>query len=247
VTLALKDQVAVVTGASSGIGRAIAIALGRQGATLCLLARRRERLEPVAELARADGARALSLETDLSREGDFEALALRVKRELGGADVLVHSAGVIALGSLGDTAAEELDRQYRVNVRGPYALTKALLPLLRARPGHIVFVNSSAALGGRARIGHYAATKHALKGLADSLREEVNADGIRVLTLFLGRTATPMQAAVHQTEGRPYHPEALLQPEDVAAMVVSALTLPRTAEVTDIHMRSSKNWRTPEA
>lgn len=108
---------------------------------------------------------------------------------------------------------------------------------MRSCKGQIVFINSSAGLNARADVGQYAATKHALKAIADSLREEVNADGVRVLSMFLGRTATPMQDAVHKMEGKEYHPECLIQPEDVAAVVVNALSLPRTAEVTDIHIR----------
>jgi NADP-dependent 3-hydroxy acid dehydrogenase YdfG len=100
-----------------------------------------------------------------------------------------------------------------------------------------VFVNSSVGLNARANVGQYAATKHALKALADSLRDEVNADAVRVLSVFLGRTATPMQASVHEMEGKEYHPERLLLPEDVAAVVINALSLPRSAEVTDINIR----------
>ncbi len=86
-------------------------------------------------------------------------------------------------------------------------------------------------------MGQYAATKHALRAMTDSLRDEVNPDGVRVLSVFLGRTASPMQAAIHQVEGRAYDPDRLVQPQDVAAMVISALSLPRTAEVTDISIR----------
>src|SRR5207249_1460435 len=88
-----------------------------------------------------------------------------------------------------------------------------------------------------AKASQYASTKHALKALADSLRDEVNAAGIRVMSLFLGRTASPMQAMVHAMEHRKYSPELLIQPEDVAAVVINALTLPRTAEVTEVSMR----------
>jgi NADP-dependent 3-hydroxy acid dehydrogenase YdfG len=88
-----------------------------------------------------------------------------------------------------------------------------------------------------AHIGQYAATKHALRAVADSLRAEVNPAGVRVLSVFLGRTATPMQATVHQMEGRAYRPELLIQPQDVATLVLNTLSLPRTAEVTDIHLR----------
>ncbi len=151
--------------------------------------------------------------------------------------MLIHSAGVIDLGSIETAPVEGLDWQYSVNVRAPYALTQGLLPILRLSQGQIVFINSSAGLTARLGVSQYAATKHAIKAVADSLREEVNADGLRVLSVFVGRTATPMQAAVHEMEGRSYHPERLLQPEDVALLVVNALSLPRSAEVTDITIR----------
>jgi NADP-dependent 3-hydroxy acid dehydrogenase YdfG len=80
-------------------------------------------------------------------------------------------------------------------------------------------------------------TKHALRAIADSLRGEVNPDGVRVLSVYLGRTASEMQERIHQMEGRPYRPELLLQPQDVASVILNALSLPRTAEVTDIHIR----------
>jgi NADP-dependent 3-hydroxy acid dehydrogenase YdfG len=86
-------------------------------------------------------------------------------------------------------------------------------------------------------VGQYAATKHALKAITDSLREEVNSDGIRVLSVFNGRTATPMQAAVHAVEGRAYCPEKLIQPDDIASVVIHALSLPGTAEITDVQIR----------
>jgi NAD(P)-dependent dehydrogenase (short-subunit alcohol dehydrogenase family) len=132
-----------------------------------------------------------------------------------------------------------LDRQYDVNLRAPYLLTQSLLPMLRTGQGQVVFINSLVGLNAKGASGQYSATKHALKGLADSLREEVNPRGLRVLSVFLGRTASPMQAAVHQMEGRTYKPELLVRPEDVADLVSSALSLARTAEVTEITIRHS--------
>jgi NADP-dependent 3-hydroxy acid dehydrogenase YdfG len=102
-----------------------------------------------------------------------------------------------------------------------------------------MFINSSVGLRARADVAQYAATKHALKAIADALREEANADGIRVLSLYLERAASPMQAAVHATAGKTYHPDRLLSPEDVAAVVTNALSLERTAEVTDINIRQA--------
>jgi len=111
------------------------------------------------------------------------------------------------------------------------------LPMLKSHRGQIVFINSSAGLSARANVSQYAATKHALKAITDSLREEINAEGLRVLSVYPGRTATPMQAAVHKMEQRAYQPDRLMQPEDVAAVVINALSLPSSAEVTDIHIR----------
>ena len=174
---------------------------------------------------------------DLRSDAAVRHLTERVSRELGGVDTLVHAAAVIELGTLETATLAELDLQYETNVRAPYALTKALLPWVRERRGQVVFINSTAGVQAGPGVGQYAATKHALRAIADSLRSEVNADQVRVLTVLLGRTATPMQEAVHKTEGRRYRPEVLIQPEAVAAMVTGALTLPGATEVTEISMR----------
>jgi len=109
--------------------------------------------------------------------------------------------------------------------------------MLRAHQGSVVFINSSAGINTRANISQYSATKHALKAVADSFRAEVNPDGIRVLTVYPGRTASPQQAAIHKAEGKTYSPQLLMQPADVARIIVDALKVNRTAEVTDISIR----------
>jgi NADP-dependent 3-hydroxy acid dehydrogenase YdfG len=130
-----------------------------------------------------------------------------------------------------------LDAQLGVNLRAPYLLTQLLLPALVAAAGDVVFVNSSAGRAARGGVAAYAASKHALRALADGLRDEVNARGVRVLSVYPGRTATAGQAAIFAEEGRAYTPDLLLQPDDVAAAVAGALALPRTAEVTEIMIR----------
>jgi NADP-dependent 3-hydroxy acid dehydrogenase YdfG len=205
--------------------------------TVWLAGRVREKLEAVGEVVRATGGRACCAQIDLTRDDEILDLAARLRGDVGYLDLLVHCAGEIILGPLRAASIEDLDRQYRINVRAPYLLTQVLLTMLKSRQGQIVFVNSSAGQTASANLSQYAATKHALRAIADSLRHEVNADGVRVLSVYPGRTATPMQAAVHAAEGRDYHPDHLIQPEDVASMVISALSLPRSAEVTDIHVR----------
>jgi NADP-dependent 3-hydroxy acid dehydrogenase YdfG len=235
--LSLINQIAVVTGASSGIGKAVALGLATQRARLCLLGRKLEKLEKVAEDVRSMTQYAKSYQVDLMSDKEIMESADRLKQDFGHVDILIHSAGVISQGRLGNAPVEDFDWQYKINVRAPYVLTQALLPIVKSCQGQIVFINSSAGLNARANVGQYAATKHALKAIADSFREEVNEDGLRILSVFLGRTATPMQAAVHKIEGREYYPDYLMQPEDVASVVINALSLPRSAEVTDISMR----------
>ena len=231
----LKDQVAVITGAGGGIGGAIAIDLGKRGAKVALLGRTLEKLQTVAQQAASNNARCYAL--DLTRDQEVLKLAGQIRGDFVQVDILVHAAAEIVLGSVAGARPEELDRQYQTNLRAPMVLTQALLPCLKSSKGQIVFINSSAALQARVNASQYAATKHGLKAFADSLREEVNADGIRVLSLFLGRTASAMQEKIFESEKRQYRPELLLQPEDVASTVGHTLCLPRTAEVTEIHMR----------
>ena len=233
----MKDQVAVVTGASSGIGKAIALSLAERGAEVCLVARRHEALESVAEQVRSSGTQGHVCPADLTRDEDIRKLTEKLRDDFGKVDILVLCGGAIFHGPAENAALADFDLMYRSNLRGHYALTQALLPLLRKRPGQIVFINSSAGLRSPANVGQFSATQHALRAVADSLRDEVNADGIRVLSIFPGRTATPRMAALFEKEGRLYRPELLMQPEDIASMVTHALDLPRTAEVTDISMR----------
>lgn len=235
--MALKNQNAVVTGASSGIGRAIVRRLAEQAAAVCLVGRKSETLQTVADTAKVAAARVMTYQADLDSDKDIRGLSTYLQREFRHIDILVHSAGRIALGRIDTAPVEDLDGQYRTNVRAPFVLTQALLPLVKAGRGQIVFINSTLGLTGKAQAGQYAATKHALKALADSLRDEVNADGVRVLSVFVGRTATPMQEAIHRIEHREYRPELLLPAEDVASIVIDALSLSGSSEVTEIRIR----------
>ena len=230
--ISLKNQIAVITGASSGIGKAMALCLAAEGVKTCLLGRKLETLDKIAELSRKSAPQVLCYQIDLTVDKDVRKISDLIQQDVGHVDMLIHSAGVISFGRLESAPIEDFDRQYRTNVRAPYVLTQALLPMLRTRRGQIVFINSSAGLNASASAGQYAATKHALKAVADSFRHEVNAEGLRVLSIYPGRTASPMQEAVFKMEGREYHPEILLQPKDIATVVINTLSLPRSAEVT---------------
>lgn len=233
----LSNAIAVVTGAGSGIGKAAARALAVRGASVCLVGRRREPLDALrAELAAA-GLCAEAHPCDLARDEAVTTLRDTLARNHGRVDILVHSAGTIALGPIASAPIADFDEQFRVNVRAPYLLTQALLPLLEKSAGQVVFVNSSLAVRTKERAGAYAATKHALKAVADTLRLECNALGIRVISIYPGNTATPMQQRISQQTGETLDDSCFLQAEDIATLILEALTMPRGAEVTDVHIR----------
>jgi NADP-dependent 3-hydroxy acid dehydrogenase YdfG len=227
----LNDAVALVAGASGDIGRAISFELLGAGAEVFMLGRSMARLAhvPPPEDVRE---KCHFIAADLT---DGDAIT-RIKAELGlrgRLNVLVLSSGTYERSQDPTVFASQIAG----NLIGPYALLQQLLPMLIEAQGQVVFVNSSQALRATAGIGQYAATKHAMKAVADSLRDEVNANGVRVMSLFLGRTASERQRGIFAAEGRPYSPERLIQPADVAGLVLFLLRLPRTSEVTDIVLR----------
>src|SRR5919202_812341 len=139
---ALHGHIAVITGAGSGVGQAIAGALAAQGAALCLVGRTPATLEATARGVNHTEVTTRCYPTDLTHDGAVQALAEQLRHDWDAIDILVHSAGVYAMGKLEATSVTELDLQYRTNVRAPYLLTQALLPLLRRRQGQVVFINS---------------------------------------------------------------------------------------------------------
>ena len=233
----LMQQVALIAGATSDIGRAIGLRLATAGAQLCLLGRDTSALEDLATAARGLTDKVLVYPLDLTCDASVREAVARLECDVGAVDILVLSAGVFAMETHERAPIADLDRQYRTNVRGPYLLVQSLLPLLRACRGQVVFVNSTVGLEARAGVGQYASTQHALRAIADALRAEVNPDGVWVLSVYLGRTATARQARIFRQEGRAYAPELLIQPDDVAEIVMAAVRLPRTVEVTAIRMR----------
>jgi short-subunit dehydrogenase len=232
------QSTALITGSSSGIGRAIAIALAAKGPRLCLVGRNRDRLSEAEATARHAGAHeVLTLSADLTNESDLERVTASTANRFGDIDILIHCAGEYARAPLEAAAIEALDALYAANLRAPYRLTQCFLPALRRRKGDILFINSTQGLAASATIGQFAATQHALRAVADSLRDEINAGGVRVTTLHVGTTATPRQERIFATSNRHYAPERLMQPDDVAAAALAVLALPRTAEITNLTIR----------
>jgi NADP-dependent 3-hydroxy acid dehydrogenase YdfG len=229
----LQDKRALVTGGSAGIGRAIAAQLVARGSKVAIVARTQTALEATArELG------ATPIVADLSTEQAASQLAADALDKLGGLDVLVLSSGIYLEGNMASLAGRDLSDLLCANVIGPTALAKSLIPALIASQGDVLIVNSTIIraqnIAGRA---YYAAGEQAMKAIADGLRDELNELGVRVTSIYPGTTATPRQERRHRTAGKKYQPERLLQPSDVALIALAALSLPSTAEATDIYVR----------
>ncbi|MFF3255294.1 SDR family oxidoreductase [Actinacidiphila glaucinigra] len=222
----------LITGAGSGIGAVVAQRLLERGDELWLLARDAGRAKELA--GRFPGAR--TLVGDLA-EPERLSWALGHQSPPDRLDSLLHIAGVVDLGQVGELTPKTWNRTLAANLVAPAELTRLVLPQLRLSRGHVVFVNSGAGLNAHAEWGAYAASKHGLKALADSLRQEEHANGVRVTSVYPGRTATPMQAKVHQQEGKAYDPSRWIAPESVATAILTALDLPRDAEINDLTIR----------
>ncbi|MEB2312394.1 MAG: SDR family NAD(P)-dependent oxidoreductase [Sorangiineae bacterium] len=206
-------SVAVVTGASRGIGRATALGLARRGADLALVGRPSPALHETLRALSAQGVRAEAFETDLADPEPLETLARRVLERFGTPHALINNAGLIERASVEETTPESWDRQLAVNLRAPFLLTRALLPALRAAGrGRIVNVGSISGTLGCARAAAYAAAKWGLIGLTKSLAEELTDTGVSVVAVLPGSVDTGM------LEGSGFEPR--MTPEEVASTLV---------------------------
>ena len=237
----LDGKRVLITGASSGIGAGIARQLAAAGAALVLMGRDRARLTRV--LGKRKGSTPVEyLIADFSQHPTLARTLRRLRAGRSELHAIVHCAGAYTRSRLPASDARELAWLMRVNVEAPIFLTLGLRKRL-AVASDVIFVNSSIVHRPAVDAACYAATKHALRSLADSLRQEINDQGTRVTSLYPGRTATPMQRDVMRAETRNYHPRELIQPEDLGEIVLHLLTLPRTIEVTDVFMRPSRRPR----
>lgn len=206
----LEGKVALVTGASSGMGEEITKAMAAAGAGVIAIGRNEERLERVvAEAGSAGGGAVVAVVRDLTEEGAPQAVVGEAVDRLGRLDVLANVAGIMELGPLGETPIESLDRQFRTNVRVPFELTQAALPHLRESKGAIIFISSMAALAAFPESAAYTSTKGAIEALARQLAVELAPDGIRVNAIAPGEIDTPMN-----TDFYAEHPEFVEQMEE---------------------------------
>ncbi len=233
----VKGKVALVTGATSGIGAAIAVRLAQEGAQLCLVGRNEQRLAEINGLANDYTGDVIAFSADLRKENQIQKMRKAVDERFGTVDILIHAAGVAGVGLVEEAPYQALVNQFTVNVLAPFFLTQIFLPVLRARKGQVVFINSRAGMTAYAGMSQYCATKFALRALADSLRLEVAPDGVRVFSVYPGKVATPMLESVCHAQGKHYDPMDYLQPTDVADLVMTGLCQPHNVEITDLTVR----------
>lgn len=231
----LRDRVAVVTGGSSGIGFAVAEALGRAGCRVAICARDPGRLEQARDRLRRTAPEVLAVTADVSRREDVERFAARVREELGPADVLVNNAGTTRFGRFLDLTAEDFDDVFAVNVRGVFLCSRAFVPEMVERgDGVVVNVSSLAGRNAFPKGAVYAASKHAVMGLSRSMMLDLRGEGVRVLTVCPGSVDTRFfdgQEHLKPDRGR------ILQAAAVADLVVEAVRLSDRGTVSEVEIR----------
>ena len=231
----LRGRTAVVTGASTGIGRAIAGKLAEAGCRLGICARNEARLEKAAGELRALGAEVVAIPTDVSREEDVERFAGGVERELGRTSVLVNNAGVGRFGSFLNLTLEDYDRTFATNVRGPFLCSKRFIPgMVEAGDGVVVNIASLAGKHAFCTGSVYAASKHALLGMSGSMMLDLRDQGVRVLCVCPGSVDTPFFG--RESHRAPSGAE-VLDAEDVAELVIAAIDLSDRGTVSEVEIR----------
>ncbi|MFN8590673.1 MAG: SDR family NAD(P)-dependent oxidoreductase [Thermomicrobiales bacterium] len=238
--MALAGKVAVITGASSGVGRATAVALAARGAIPALLARDRTGLDATADLVAGAGGISLVTAADITDESDVAAAFTEIVDRLGGIDIVVLAAGIGRYGPIEDYSLADWQATLATNLSGPFLCSRAAIPHLRQRGGGaIIAIGSGAGKQGYANLGAYSASKFGLLGFMQSLAQEVSADGIKVCTInpgsilspFAGRSVEEKRRAMAADPGKRY-----LEPEDVADAILFLLRQPTRAWTQEMNL-----------
>jgi NADP-dependent 3-hydroxy acid dehydrogenase YdfG len=239
----LDGKVALVTGASSGIGEATAVALAEAGAAVAIGARRKDRLDALAERLTGSGARVLTLELDVTSESACEDAVSRTRSELGGLDVLVNNAGVMLLGPIPGADTEDWRRMIDTNVMGLLYMTSAALPgLIEQGSGDVVNMSSVAGRTARKGSGVYNASKWAVNAFSEALRQEVSGRNVRVSLVEPGAVATELTDHITHADTKAaaekmYGSMRALQSEDIARAVLYVVTQPDYVAVNEVLVR----------
>ena len=245
--MTLAGKIALVTGASSGIGAAAAVALGAAGATVAMVARRADRLEALVSQIKDAGGNALALPGDVTDEKVAEAVVTETIRRLGRLDILVNSAGIIDAGGVENAVTEQYRRVMDVNLMASLYTSRAVIGPMRAQGGgDIINISSIAGRRAAALFNAYSASKFALTAMTEALRQEVAGHGIRVCIIEPGATTTEVSAGVSDPTSRKFiaahvSKEGAMKPEDVAAAIVFVAALPPRANVSELLIRPTSD------
>jgi NADP-dependent 3-hydroxy acid dehydrogenase YdfG len=245
----LSGKVALVTGASSGIGEATAVGLVEAGAAVAIGARRRDRLDDLAARLSDGGGKVVPLGLDVTDEASCRDAVARTRAELGGLDVLVNNAGVMLLGTIVGADPEDWRRMLDTNVLGVMYPTHAAIDgMLEQGSGDIVNISSTAGRTARAGAGVYNASKWAVNAFSESLRQEVTARGVRISLVEPGAVETELRSHITQPEAKAAalaHSEGMrsLRPEDVARAIVYVVTQPPHVAVNEVLVRPTDQER----
>jgi 3-oxoacyl-[acyl-carrier protein] reductase len=237
----LAGKVAIVTGASRGIGRAISVALGQESATVVLAARSIQDLQKTAEQVTTAGGQARIILVELTEEESIRNLIKVTGEKLGRLDILVNNAGVTHSAPLDQTSTEDWQRCISINARAPFMLCREALPLLKkSESAHIVNIASVVGVKGYPLQSAYTASKHALRGMTISLAEELRGSNIRVHLLCPGGVDTDMVDKVRPDIAK----DELIKPEEIAELVLYLLTHKGNAVVDELRIRrvTSAPW-----
>lgn len=244
----LEGRTVAITGASSGIGEATALACAEAGAAVALAARRTDRIEQLAARIADDGGRAVAIATDVSDERQARAFVEQAYEQLGRLDALVNNAGVMLLGPIPGADTEEWRRMIDVNVYGVLYCTHAALPvMLDQGAGHIVNVSSVAGRFARAGSGVYNLTKWGVGAFSEALRQEVTAQGIRVTLIEPGAVATELPShnrpEIQDVMRKTFEGVTPLEADDIARAVVYVLAQPQNVSVNEVLIRPTGQTR----
>lgn len=221
----LHGKNTLITGASSGIGKAVALLFAKEGADLCLVARRKEELLKVDAECRAFGVKTLSVPADITDEGQVKRMAQESIASFKKIDVLINNAGYGRYGPFHTMPIEEWDRMWKVNVRGAVLVIQAILPsMVAAKSGHIVNISSIHGIHTSANASAYCATKFAVTGLSEALAKELWKDGIKVSAVCPGGVLTPFLGVPPEEKNQDF-----LEPGEVAQVVLDVVTAPGKA------------------
>ena len=233
----LKNKNALITGAGKGIGKAIALALAKEGVNVILVARTQEEIDIVATKARSLRVKALAITADLADINSVNTAVEKALKEFGTIDILINNAGIAAFGKFLELEPTDWERIIQVNLMGTYYVTRAVLPkMIERQTGDIINISSTAGLNGNAMTSAYSASKFAVLGLTDSLMQEVRKHNIRVTALTPSTVATNMAKDLNLTDG---NPDKVMQAEDMAELIIAQLKLNRR-----VFIKNSSIWST---